>query len=213
MKVRGLLFAVFFFCATACFSLGEDSVFRRHELGFNATLLFKQFLNFNSSNIPFSPYQFTYKYLTKKNINFRLGAGVASSKTIETQLNMDPQTTKNYFMNYRLGLEKQSVINKHWKCYYGLDVTYDYMDSKSDFGSTGIRDRSNGFGFGPMLGLQFYINRRISLYTEMTMLYKDISSRTEINNRFNSQQNQDVSSNEVSMNIFLPTTLFLAIKL
>ncbi len=212
MKFRIFVLAILFLSIINRIYSQEEPSFKRHEVGFNATLFVKQILNFSSNSIPFSPYQFTYKYLTKKGVNFRLGSGVSSSKTTETVPKSDPKVTKNYSLHHRLGIEKQSVINKHWKCYYGVDLTYDYSDSKSDFGTSSIRDIGSGFGAGPVLGIQYYINDRLSFYTEASMLYTNITTKTDSNNSANPQQNQSKKLHDISANTILPTTLFFAIK-
>lgn len=219
MKFRHLyLFIILFATTPVGFSL--DLVkFRRHEIGFNSTLLVKQFVNLGANNIPFSPYQVTYKYLTKKNFNLRLGAGLSSSKVTTTtttttgQNPPDPRVTKNYTMNYRLGFEFQNMLTPRWKCYYGADVTYDYQDVNTSSSSFNLRDKSNGFGAGPVLGIQYYFSDRISVFTELGFLYKNISSKTDITSPQNPSQNQSTKSTELSGNFFVPTTLFVAIKI
>ncbi len=208
-----LVFGIFLFCQNITLNAQDTSKILRHELGFNATNFVKQILNFSSTTIPFSPYTITYKYLGN-NFNVRFGAGVTTSKETEKiQNSTNDRTTKNYAMNYRFGIEKQSIITKHWKCYYGIDLMYDYVDNTSNFSSSSIRSRYDGNGAGLVYGLQYYFNKRISLFLETGFNVMKYKSKTMITNSSNPNNNQTETRSGTSGSVFLPSTLFLSIKL
>jgi hypothetical protein len=191
----------------------DEPTTKRHELGVNTTLLIKQVLSFNSNNIPFSPYFVTYKYLFKNNINLRAGAGVMVQKTSTTENDINKRYSKSYNMDYRLGIEKQNMLSERWKAYYGLDIIYTYNEifAESEFAT--FSNQVKGFGAGPVVGIQFYMTKRLSLFAESTLYYSNLNDRTSNTSTNPFGQNSTSHSNILKGEIKLPTTLYLAFKL
>jgi len=185
----------------------------KHEFGINTTLLIKQVLSFNANNIPFSPYFLTYKYALNNNTNLRAGAGIIVQKASTTENDIDKRYSKSYNMDYRLGIEKQNMLSDRWKVYYGLDFTYTYNEILAESAFNSFNNQVKGFGAGPVAGIQFYLNKRLSLFAEASLYYSDINDRTTNTSNSPFGQNSTTHSNILRGEIKLPTTLYLAFKL
>ena len=188
----------------------------RNEITINATFFIKEFLSFDSEIInPVSPFLITYKHI--KNFNaFRFGIGWNIEKSSEEQAfgggELEDKTNE---VELRLGYERQVPLAKRWMVYLGLDGTYgkfkDVTTFDSGFDVVTTTTDQNSYGGGPVLGIQFFINKRMSLSTEGAMYY--IYSNTE--ERITSQGFPDVNSTRKIENqqftFNLPTSLFFGI--
>lgn len=195
-----------------------------HQIGVNATLFIKQFLSFNNTIGGGSPYLLTYKYI-EGNQGWRIGFGGSNAKTKNntnsiTGLNSNSSLT----IDTRLGYEWQKGLDKHWLLYYGVDAVYSY--SKLHFKNTTLgggfpqkqedvisSTESFSAGGGPILGVEFKINKRISLNAETTgyVTYSE-SRRREINTQFiGFDRNEYSASSRVFITI--PTSIFFIINI
>lgn len=193
----------------------EDTLSKptKHELGFNTTLLIKQVLSFNPSNIPFSPYMVTYKYTLGKQTNLRAGAGITVQKTSSTENDINKRHSKFYSMDYRLGAEIQKMLTQRWKAYYGIDVVYMYNETFTEFQFNTFSSQTKGYGIGPVAGIQCYLTKRLSLFTETTLYFTNTDERIKNTSSSPFGQNSSSHSNILRGDIKLPTTLYLAFKL
>jgi len=129
------------------------------QIGINSTALISQLINFSSNFSVFnSNYIFTYKK-RKGNKNFRLGVGGGFFFEKE-----DSDKRSNVSIRLRLGRERFTDISKRWRVYYGGDFKIDFDNTSAFFLDEPIRRYS--LGGGPVCGLQFNINSRLSLATE-----------------------------------------------
>jgi hypothetical protein len=214
MLLKSLLITLFSLFSLNSFAQDETAAKTyRHELGLNTTLLIKQVFSFNSNNIPFSPYLVTYRYTLNKKARLRAGAGILAQKTTFTQEDIDKRFSKSYNLDFRFGIEKQAALTDRWKAYYGVDITYTYNEtlSESSFGS--FNNQVKGFGAGPIAGIQFYLNKRISLFAEASLYYSDLNDRTVNISTSPFGQNSRTHSNILKGEIMIPTTLYLAFNL
>lgn len=190
-----------------------------NQIGVNTTFFFKQFLNFSSNNaIAVSPYVLTYKLISPKNHAFRMGiGGILSNKSETFQVGQPPRKTNAYTLNFSAGYEYRRVLSNRWLCFFGADVITDLISSKvvaEDFSDVVTTITKNTkYGGAAIVGLQFNISKRVSLFTETSVQFTTGNSKFEarfLNNPgFNSKQ----TTNETSVNFVLPTSLFLAINL
>jgi hypothetical protein len=182
--------------STLCFSLikmnaqtaeafGDKSHRFQAQIGFDATSFLKQFVVLNNSSTPqTSPFNFNAKFLAGLRthpallIGPRLGIGFASSHNYSNnsdQTSERSDDSKNKSM--RIGIELQQLISKHWTVYYGLDYINQTATNTtvttftSGFNGQNIRTETiandKRFGYGPVLGVQFNINKWLCLNTEM----------------------------------------------
>ena len=190
------------------------------QIGINTTFFFKQFLNFSDNNtIAVSPYVLTYKLISPRNHAFRMGLGGTYSNKRETFENTGqlPRETNAYSLDFCAGYEYRMPLSDRWLCFVGADAVTNLVSSKvvatdpSDEVTT--ITKTTEYGGALLVGIQFNISKRISLFTETSVQFTNNKSSFEskfLNNPgFNSKQ----VTRETSVNFVLPTSLFLAINL
>jgi len=163
LKKTTLLFCLSIFCLTA-YSQGmlndEDSKpAYKKQIGVNSTALISQLINFSSS---FSLFNSDYIFIYKKQkgvSNFRFGFG--GSMRYEKG---DFASGLNASVNLRFGSERFTDITKRWRVYYGGDFKTGFAYTNNSFLDEPVRSVYGGGG--PVCGLQFNINARLSLSTE-----------------------------------------------
>lgn len=208
-----------------------------HEIGVNATYFMKQVFSLSSNTLPTQPYQLTYKLIAGKKIAGRLGIGAdMSSQNTTVSGSTTPRQTNNSNVFGRIGVEYRKQVSRHFLAYAGIDFVTQLINSKTttstDPGSGGgsgfsqtvvTTDKNNGFGGGPVLGIQYYINKRMSLYTEMPITFltghkSETVSTTTINNGggfgnpTTTYDSNITNSTTNDFSIMVPVTLYFAVK-
>lgn len=218
-----------------------------HEIGINATLLMKQVLSLSSINAVVLPYDLTYKYITNNKWAFRTGIGLnTTNSTSETTTSTTSTTTagpdapapnisKSFDISYRAGIECRHQFTKWLVGYAGVDLagsnskstsqnsqTFNNLPWSYNYTRTSDVTSAMGIGGGPVLGVQFYVGKRLSFYTEVPIYFIHSSSTENIDNYRNDLQgsNNYVSSTNTqtqtvtgsSWRITIPATVYLAIR-
>lgn len=154
----------------------------KHQIGVNANLFIKQFVNFNGANpTANNPYLLQYKYFFKPMLALRTGIGFNSTKSEEKDVNLKIERTSSVF-DYRLGIEKRKHIHKKWLMYVGLDLTYNNNGNRNksttlfDDGFnppstvvTEVKNNTNLYGIGAVYGIEFSLNNHLKLITETSI--------------------------------------------
>ncbi len=154
----------------------------KHQIGVNANLFIKQFLNFNGANpTANNPYLLQYKYLFNPKLALRTGIGFNSTKSEEKDVNLKIERTNSLF-DYRIGLEIRKHIHKKWLMFGGLDLTYNNNGNRNKSTSvfddgfnppstviTEVKNNTNLYGLGAVYGIEFSLNAHIKLLTETTV--------------------------------------------
>lgn len=153
------------------------------QIGFDASSFLKQFVVPNDAAVnQVNPFTFNGKFLMGFSafpallIGPRLGLGYATSHEYSNNSDQNNERSDDSkIRSARIGLELQHLISKHWIVYYGLD----YLNETATFSTvttsqfptpntrTEIISNNKTFGFGPVVGVQFNINKWICLSTEM----------------------------------------------
>jgi hypothetical protein len=120
---------------------------RRHELGTDIT----NTLTFLKKN--YQSYLLNYRYFFKQN-KFAVRAGL--------NLDISDGNSEGIYPAIKLGLQKNNFDNK-WNTYYGADLSFSYYKSNATPTTT------TQYGITPMVGVQFFANKRISVSTEAGM--------------------------------------------
>jgi hypothetical protein len=217
-----------------------------HEIGINATSLLKQVVSLSNTNLPVLPYDLTYKLIFKKSA-IRIGFGVnysntsvkttttSSSQTGPNPIEEIPTTSKSTNIFYRVGWEKRYPVHSRLMVCWGADIIGQVGNSSAQsstsfnnlpqsFSQTKSNDdtKLTGVGLGVVGGFQFFISKRISVYTEVPLYLQQIHQVTisEVNqsnyNNFNgwtySYNKQEQTTNSTKISLTLPVTVYLAIK-
>ena len=95
---------------------------------------------------------FNFRYEIKKNKTLRLGIN----------LDLSNGTSSGYYPDIRMGIQKNRK-SENWNLFYGIDASYSY------FKSTANPTTQNKIGLSPLLGVEYYFNKHLSLVTEETI--------------------------------------------
>ncbi len=158
-----------------------------HYFGLQVNALYREVLSFNNNNATINnPYLFTYSFNNKTNgwgMSFGLGYTVDKFTDGDEAFSRD---TGNSDFNFRIGLEKKSMIAKKmmvgvaFDILYGRNMNNTTTKSEIDFGGTGPKGVSNvstevtnsTLGFGPRISFNYMITDRFMIGTEATYYYK-----------------------------------------
>ncbi len=214
------LFIVSLILLTSAFSLSaqeENSKPKKtHEIGVNATFFISQFISF-SSNSPTSGdvYAVSYKiYREGKRRVPRMGLGLFSFANGST--GTDAGLTQSRFrVDARVGTERQFKLSKKWQAMVGGDFRTGVTSNKRVYGpggnntsSTKDLDLDIEAGLGPVLGIQFNINSKISIFTESAFI-AFYERNIEVREAFNNSESDDWS---FRTSFALPSSIYFAIK-
>ncbi len=162
-----------------------------HQVGINATAFIKQFLSFNSSLPQADPFSVTYKLFNSnaagtKLVGGRIGLGFTEITQSGTPNPNFERSVRQTTTASKLGLEMQQKIAERWTLMYGVDMVYisenlkvttKSMNNGMQF-TTVNNESTTNIGGGPFLGLQFNINKRLSLSTETAFYYLDGTNKS-----------------------------------
>lgn len=129
----------------------------------------------------------TYRrHLKSGNIRFAIG-GSYSFEKLKSPNPSSPQEYVDHRYSYdaRIGWEFTNEINRKGQVFYGFDFRPSYNYYKNDYGnqnagySNGAEEKSQIFGFAPLLGFRFKLSKRLSLVTEanFSVNYQERTSR------------------------------------
>ncbi len=188
----------------------------KHEIGINATAFVKQILSFGdtataSNN---SPYLITYKMITNSSIALRFGFGGRYNRQKESFEGFeDSAVLTNSAFDVRIGAEWQKSIAKRWKTSIGLDfITNSILEKRvidTGFDVVTFEEKSFSLGGGPVLGIYFNINDKISLYTEGAAYFTSgESASTQDFKNFPEFNLEEDNITETDFSLYIPTTLY-----
>lgn len=161
------------------FAQDENEFKLGHELGLSTSFFQNNILN-NTQNA--NPYSVSYKLITHQ-LGIRIGAGgTFVQNKIQEDGFADNQREVNYTTDVRIGAEWRKSIKGKWLIYAGLDVIGTQIVDKTiiDSGFDKVTDISStlGYGGGPVVGLQFYINEHLSVATEGVAYFRNLETTT-----------------------------------
>jgi hypothetical protein len=158
--------------------------------------------------------------------SFGLRAGVGFNNSFDTQLpdtnegTPEIETTTNA-MNFRLGYVGYRPLASKWQLKYGADVFYwntklDITTITTDFfgnqQTAQAMSATNEYGLSPFLFLQWNINDRLSLATEVLASVSFANDLVQEENSQFPEFNDTDESNRIAYNILPPTALFLIFR-
>ncbi len=210
-------------CSSFLFAQQNDSIpskserFYKNELGLNITAFITQFLSLNGNEANEGSFLITYKH-TNGVKAFRLGAGISISHTkSESGPNSAPLESDIVNTAVRFGLERQIPIERRWLFTVGGDflIGYDDLSSNSDsnFGNVKIKDREWTVGVGPVLGIHFRFNQRISIGTEGTIYLRYFNSKSSQDFGGVGGGEESDKSSGVDFSIVSPLALYFAVRI
>lgn len=219
-------------CACLFLSAQTDSLFNgktvrfQGQIGINATSFLKQFLVFNSLAIPqTSPFDVNGKFLVGLKyspsllIGPRIGFGYTDTHSFQdNEQQTNERSSDDKSRAVRIGLELQHIISKRWIVYYGID----YINTTASTSTISTFTSSNGFppvatitrteivsnnkttGGGPILGVQFNLNRWVCLGTETSFYYTQSTAGSKTTSSNPNNTSPEIFANARSTSIMLP---------
>lgn len=200
---------------------GDKQVRFQGQVGFDATAFLKQFVVLNNTApTAVSPFNFNAKFLTGLRshpallLGPRVGVGYAythnySNNEDQNNERSDDSKTKGV----RFGIELQQILSHRWVLYYGLD----YINQNSDestvttstiFGGQSVRteivSKDKTTGYGPVMGVQFNINKWICLSTEAAFYSLQSKGGTKIISSNQNANNPETFSDSKNTQFVLP---------
>ena len=198
--------------------IAQPDSLQRHrfsEIGMNLSSLFTSIIN-GSGSTSINPYILTYKYVGNRNV-IRSGFGFSTYRTTSNSDTLQDFTIKNSSFDFRVGYERQFAVLSKWRAGLGIDLLYNH--SESSLRSLTFLDivhqgsKSFTIGGGPVVTVQFDMNRRISFGTECTLYlhYKEETTYEtfDVFPEFNSSQTTIFNSIQLSP----PANLYLVVRL
>ncbi|UPT66469.1 MAG: Lpg1974 family pore-forming outer membrane protein [Sphingobacteriales bacterium JAD_PAG50586_3] len=191
-----------------------------HELGINVSGFIKTFITpANSTELSASAnnYLLSYKTIFKNGAAIRAGLGGNYSNKNQTEDNFTGTlNVRNSQVNARVGAEWQFKLTRRWNFYTGLDFVYSGGTERSETPIDNINkaiteSKFSGMGGGPVVGIQFRLNKRISLLAEGALyaMANKITDRSSIP-AFPGNDSKEVT-NEFNINFTGPQSIFLII--
>lgn len=191
------------------------------QIGFDATNFLKQFVVPNdAATIQNSPFNINAKFLTgfrsypKLLVGPRLGLGYASAHTYSNNADQNNERSDDSKTKAaRIGLELQHLIAKRWIIYYGLDyinqtTTQSTVSTSTIFGGQSVRTEitanDKNFGYGPVVGVQFNINKWICLSTETAFYSVQSKGGTKVTSSNPNNTTPETFTDSKTTQIILP---------
>jgi hypothetical protein len=187
-----------------------------NEWGLNVTGFANQFLSFNGNDAPSGPYLMTYKRING-NKAFRMGFGINVNTVDGTTGNSSvPFKQTQFGFDLRLGSEKHHEIYRRWLFTTGLDgllgYGYSKFNSNNNFNSGEQKSNVLKIGLGPVLGIHYRINNRISVGTESTVYLNYTFAKNKFSDGFEGFEGKSETSN-FQLNIAPPLALYLSLRI
>jgi hypothetical protein len=206
---------------TTAFSQSDSLRYRKsyHYLGIQANQLARQLLNFGNASVIDNPYLIVYSVNSRRTgCGLNVGSGYTYTQSKDgDSFNSRETDINNFFL--RAGFEKKSSLGKNWIASWGFDLVVESQknDTKNtvNFGggsssTTETITKSNAFGIGPRLTLNYKITDRIIIGTETTYYMKFGKNSTEDTLSSGSKTNTDQKFKKIQL--ALPAVLLLIIK-
>ena len=188
------------------------------ELGLNlTTAVASAGFHFADNLLADDPYFLHLKFVTHR-VGIRAGFGTSlySQKKLDDIDNLGRIDAVNRY-DFRAGLDYQIPIDEHWRLYYGADFLKGFGSRQNDFLKDGVlahNDYVDGtIGGGPILGIQYHLNNRISFQTEGTLYFTYNTAKQSVTySNLPTLEPYSTSKSEWKMPVGVPHSLFVIIS-
>lgn len=194
----------------------QNNTQRWHELELNSVFLLQEI--FGASNTADIQNAYLVGYKTGKgNVGWRFGLGAGLSLKSEQESLLDQRITTRYDLRSRVGIEWRKDLMERWQLISGVDAVIESSfredETKTNFDNITTKDSSIGVGGGPILGLRFWINPKISLATETGLQALYLRKIEEVNSQNIPDFNTKRVTIENPVRFSPPVNLYLIIRL
>lgn len=147
------------------------------QIGFDATAFITRFLSFNPATTGTSNPEILFLYRKEKDgkhLRYGIGGRFDLNKRKAGSSKVRILSTR---LDFKFGREYHKEISKRWRTYIGWDALIGAFESNSkstnsSFSNPGNEpvktyNRGGNIRINPLVGIQFFINNRFSISTEM----------------------------------------------
>lgn len=228
MKIRNHFFATAFCCLASAHIFAQTEagpatakprLFAgfHHEARLNCTDFISKIIGKEGeSTASGSPFTLGYTLFYKK-IGIRTAAGWSSLENLNAGItnNNSPVLTGQSQKDFRLGLEYELKLSRHWRASLGADGIYGWGDNSlktfftDAFGNTQdgrIGENQTRFGGGGFVGIKYFFNDRAGLATESTCYW--LREKTTQHNDFYLPTNEQPDETIQTTNLEPPVVLY-----
>lgn len=184
------------------------------ELGLNVTNMITRLFRAAPDSANLNPFLLSYRVGSAR-FGARLGAGGSSSFTEKKEDGFrDSETLRKSAFDARFGVEYRKTFGKRFSGNFALDAIrkWRFDEQVNDSGFDVIRQTTQfqAWGGGPSIGLYFWINPHLGLYTEANF-YMLIGKTESARNFENFPELNDKLANErtETFTASLPSSVFL----
>ncbi len=186
-----------------------------NELGVNFTNILNKIIKVNRDSANENPYLLTYRLGLNRKLGVRLGAGGSNKYTeMREEGFADSEKNRKTALDARVGFDYRMPLGRRCEGSFGLDAVGKWRKDKQviDSGFDVIEkvEQFEGFGGGPFVGLHFWINPNLGIYTEASfyMIYGKRDSARIFRNfpELNDQIFRETTEDLVTI---LPSSIFL----
>lgn len=191
------------------------------EVSLNASKFVRQYLSFSEPDFfTEDPYLLSLHIpVGQSNSYLRTGLGFdiveSTDENEDSGGNVSKRENTAIQVDFRFGIETRKEIHKRFKIHYGLDAlfSYDNVKAVSEVNGEFVSElKSYATGFGPVVGVSFYINENISIWTEATM-YLIYSNQTQESSFGQSQFNDSQKRNQLRASVSEPLSVHFRMML
>jgi hypothetical protein len=104
-------------------------------------------------------------------LNYRWHFNERFSMRSGLNLDIGNGNSEGIYPDIKLGLQRNNREN-HWNIYYGADVTFSYYKSNA------VTTRNTRYGVSPLVGVQYFFNKRVSFSTEGSLNFNFYKVKT-----------------------------------
>lgn len=142
---------------------------RWYELEINSVFLLQEIFGAGNPDDLQEAYLVGFK-MGKGNVGWRVGLGAGFNLRKEKESLVDLRDVTAYTLRARVGIEWRKQLLERWQLISGLDgvVESNFQEdvTTSSFDKISTRDEEFVVGGGPLLGIRFWLNEKVSLSTE-----------------------------------------------
>jgi hypothetical protein len=207
------------------FAQSQDSLLFKKTNKFGLEVLLNPTTTLNKlvSAKDFSFANFDKTYLVGLKLRYkhhvlRTSIGLNTYSNKNNPLPGDPDITTTYRqMDARIGYEYVIRLNRRWNCGLGIDIARALNDSSktviSSFDNIAYKNAYNAWGIGPVINLQYHLNRFLSASVESFgyLYWYQIENTSKF--KLLPELNTSIKSSGTKFNWTPPVCFFLILKL
>lgn len=200
-----------------------DSMIRKNEVSLDVTGFIRQFVPNGQDPLFQSYYAPTYLIAYKRAwgkgaLRAGLGAGYALDSDTGGYNSHTNFTDYDWTVDLRLGREWRCAVGKRWTGYAGMDLLGGMGRSVShnmgtQFGTPNVIMKRFAVGAGPLLGIQYHLGPRLSLYTEASLYWFYQEMGTTYDYRDSDENDRKGLRIDASFAIRYPIAVWFAVTL